>query len=208
MASRPPGRRHPGDPVQDGAIGGVIEVPERGGPVENPVEAACPRYLAHVPGHVFDADPTGRRVSAGPVQEHGRGIKASDPAATSSQAIGQIPVSAGQIQHVHARLQIQQLPGQLHSCRAGGSSTGDDGPVRGELGAVPGWRRRSTGNPRRTLLPRRKGRPCERTMRVIIVGSNGIGLDATTCGYPVGRPLRAGGAADGAGGAAGERRQR
>jgi hypothetical protein len=47
------------DPVQHGAIGGVVKVPKRGGPINNSVEAACPLYLAHVTGHVLDADPAG-----------------------------------------------------------------------------------------------------------------------------------------------------
>jgi len=132
-ATRPQGV---GDPIQDGAIGGVVEVPKRGGPVDNPVKAARPRYLAHVPGHVFDADPSGGRVGAGPVQEDSRGVKASDPAAAGSQAVGQLPVPASQIQHAHARPQIQQPPGQLRGSRTRDASARDDRAVHGELAAV------------------------------------------------------------------------
>jgi hypothetical protein len=136
MASRPAGPQHTGDPIQDGAVGGVVEVPKRGGPVQDPVEAAGPRQLAHVPGDVVGADPGGGRVGAGPVQEDGRGVKASDLAAASGQPVGQLPVPARQIQHAHARPQLGQPPGQLTGSLTRKISARNDRPVRGQVAAV------------------------------------------------------------------------
>lgn len=91
-----------------------------------------------IPGYVLDADPCGGCADAGPVQEDRRGVKASDPAAASSQAVGQLPVPTGQIQHAHARPQIQQQPGQLRGSLTRQVSARDDRPVDRKLAGIAG----------------------------------------------------------------------
>src|SRR5215831_17877383 len=54
----------------------------------------------------------------------------------AANRVGQLPVPARQIQHAHARPQLGQPPGQLRGSLTRKISARNDGPVRGQLGAV------------------------------------------------------------------------
>jgi hypothetical protein len=172
MASRPPGRSTPAIPRQDRAVGGVVKYP-------NAVDQLTTRSKRPVQGSCRMSPATYSTLSpaaaaSARIQEGGRRAKASDPTAPGSQEIGELP-------------RARKLD-PAHSCLAATPATARPAPRQppparqrqGRQAHVPQTRychqarQRSTDNPRRTSLRHRTGHPCQRTIEMIISGSNGI----------------------------------
>jgi hypothetical protein len=75
---------------------------------KRPSRAACA-----CPLDVLDCDAAVGGVAAGPVQKQRGGVQAGHSAAAGGQPVGDGPVVAGQVQDLHAGLQLQQPPQQL-----------------------------------------------------------------------------------------------
>jgi len=80
----------------------VIEIAKRGEPVDNPIESCAPWQVAHVAVNVIDRDGAGFGILAGQLQEQRRRVQAREVASPLRQSGGDAPVTAGQVQHLHA----------------------------------------------------------------------------------------------------------
>jgi len=82
--------------------------------------------------------PAAAASARAPIKEDGRRVEAGDPAAPGRQQIGKLPVPARQIQHTHARPQLQQPPGQLRDSLTRRVSARDGGPMHRKLATITG----------------------------------------------------------------------
>ena len=104
------GPERPSDRAEHASEFVVLEVAERGEPVENAIEPVDPRERAHVALHVLDLDTALGRVLARTVEEQPRRVEARDAGAAGGESVRDAAVPAGEVEHLHSRLELEYPP--------------------------------------------------------------------------------------------------
>jgi hypothetical protein len=112
--AQPPARPERGAGLrEDLLIAGVIEVPNAANQSMIASNRSRQGSWRMSPWTYSQADAALGRVRARPVEKQLRGVQAGYPATALGQPVGDAPVPTGQVQHLHARPQLQQPPDQI-----------------------------------------------------------------------------------------------